>query len=95
MTLTEIIQIANDAYPDAFLGEYFDFDKGERIPGGFGDSLAMFIVNEIVETYEPNLSDAEQLGEASRVIECGRDDLQGVLHALERAQGEAEEPDPV
>jgi hypothetical protein len=62
LSLLELLNIANEAYPDGFLGTYFDSKTGERIEG-HGDSLARFVVAELSETFDPKLVRTEQLGD--------------------------------
>jgi hypothetical protein len=48
LTLAELLNIANDAYPDGFLANYFDPDT-EKPKDRSGDTLAQFIVIELSE----------------------------------------------
>ena len=89
MDVKEILDIANTGYPDSFLEVYYN-DKGELLPNEGGDSLARFVVIEIIETYDDNLTDEEQLEEAIRVISAGESDLSQVREALEDELSEEE-----
>jgi len=64
LSLLELLNIANEAYPDAFLGAYFDSKTGERIEGR-GDSLARFVVAELSETLDPELVRTKQLDDGN------------------------------
>jgi len=81
LTLLELLNRANDAYPDGFLAEYYDAKTGERRQGG-GDSLARFIVAELSETFDPGAAHAAQLEEAGNALNHAVDDLERVIQAL-------------
>ncbi len=76
MTLDEIIQMANKAYPDGLVAKAH---KGEDA----GDTLALFIVRELADIYEPDASDAEQAAAANGAMGSAIDELQAVCSALE------------
>lgn len=80
-TLLELLNLANEAYPDGFLAEYYDAKTGERQRGG-GDSLARFIVAELSETFDPEASRAAQLQEARIALHHAVDTLEWVIEAL-------------
>lgn len=82
LSLLELLNIANEAYPDAFLGAYFDSKTGERIEGR-GDSLARFVVAELSETFDPKLVRAEQLGEARLALNRAIEMLECVIEELQ------------
>ncbi len=81
LTLLELLNSANEAYPDGFLAEYYDENTGERQLGG-GDSLARFIVAELSETFDPEASRAEQLQEARIALHHAVETLEWVIEAL-------------
>ena len=83
MTLDKIIEIANKAYPDDWIQQYYEDPKLE-----YGDSLARFIMNEICETYDESCTDEQQIAEAIRVVQRAADEVQAVAYALERAEME-------
>ena len=76
MTLDEIIQMADEAYPDGLVARAH---KGEDV----GDTLALFIVRELTDIYDPDASDAEQAAAASGALGTAIDELQAVCSALE------------
>ncbi len=76
MTLDEIIQVADEAYPDGLVARAH---KGEDA----GDTLALFIVRELGDIYDPDASDAEQAAAASGALETAVNELQAVCGALE------------
>ena len=66
MDIKELLDKANEGYPDGFLAEYYD-DEG-NFREGRGDTLAEFIVVELIETFDPDATEEEQLDEAVRVM---------------------------
>lgn len=85
LTLVQLLEAANSVYPDGQLSWYFDETTGAPInnPDG-GDTLALFIVLELAETFDKNAERAAQLGEAIRVMERAASDVNGVVAALSR-----------
>jgi hypothetical protein len=81
LTLAELINIANDAYPDGFLANYFD-PVTEQPKCGSGDTLAHFIVSELSETFDAGSSRLSQLAEARRALNNAVDSLEAVIEAL-------------
>jgi len=81
LTLLELLNRANGAYPDGFLAEYYDANTGERQLGG-GDSLARFIVAELSETFDPEASRADQLEEACIALDHAVEALELVIETL-------------
>ena len=47
MTILDLLNKANEVYPDGFLSMYYDQDNGEEKPDDGADGLALFIVREI------------------------------------------------
>jgi hypothetical protein len=45
LTLLELLNLANEAYPDGFLAEYYDARTGKRLPGGGIPSHALSLRN--------------------------------------------------
>jgi hypothetical protein len=82
LSLVELLKIANEAYEDGYLAEYFDPDTGAARAGS-GDTLAEFIVREIRDTFDPNASRMAQLEEARRVLMNAIDDLESVIERLQ------------
>lgn len=82
MKLVEILNIANAAYPDDCVAQYYDPETGEKASGDAGDTLAKFIAIEIIETYDAESSDQEQIAEARRVINRAASELNAVASAL-------------
>lgn len=82
MTLKQIIEVADEMYPDGLVGDYFrDLDTDH------GDGLAKFIAVELKETYDESASETEQLIEAGRVLRVAASELRDVYEELERRAG--------
>ncbi len=81
MKLVELLNAANEGYPDSFLTTYYNEETGEHKEGN-GDLLAWFIVEEIRETYDLDATKREQIREAIRVLDNANEQLQNVNNAL-------------
>ena len=76
------------AYPDSLIEQNWNFeDECPLANAETGDTLAVFIVQEIADTFEPEADDNEQLAGALRVIHQAIDDLEAVASALKRRIG--------
>ena len=51
MKLPELLNAANKGYPDGYLAEYYETKTGARKRGS-GDTLAEFIVLELIDTFD-------------------------------------------
>lgn len=71
MTLLELLDAANQGYPDGYLAEYYDTKTGKR-KSGSGDGLAQFIVLELIDTFDSEATDDSQIGTATQVLERAR-----------------------
>ena len=83
MKLAELLNAANQGYPDGYLAEYYDTKTGALKKHGSGDTLAKFIVLELIDTFDSKASDDSQIDEVTRVLESARRDLLGVIEALD------------
>ena len=83
MKLLELLNAANEGYPDGYLAEYYDPYTGKR-KSGDGDTLAKFIVLELIDTFDSKATDDAQIGIATQMLERARTDLLGVIQALEK-----------
>ena len=81
LALVELLNMANNGYPDEFLSEYYNPNTGERRQGD-GDTLARFIVAELRDTFDAHASRAGQIDEAHRVLNNAIRDLANVVRAL-------------
>lgn len=85
LTLLALLEAANRVYPDGQLSWYFGEQTGTPIRNADGgDTLALFIVLELAETFDEDAERNAQLGEGIRVVERAVSDLQGVLAELSR-----------
>ena len=85
MTYEQLIAKISPAYGFGHeIAQYAENPKGNH-----GDPLAGFIANEIRETWDPELSDAEQVDVALRLVNTAINDLEGVKAALEMLWQEA------
>jgi hypothetical protein len=85
MFLNDLIRIINKAYPDDLIQQNWNFeDECPQADAETGDTLAVFIVQEIADTFEPDADDGEQMAGALRVIHQAIDDLDRVANTLNR-----------
>lgn len=85
MTLIELLAVANEGYPDHYLGD-FHTPEGKFNPGGTGDTLARFVVSELIETFEGGEDDEGQLESAIFHMEAAVEDIESVIAALTAEQ---------
>ena len=90
MTLLELLNIANCGYPDEWLSFLYHKQTGETLADADeqGDTLALFIVRELTEVFDPTDAGDVQLCQAIDAMTKARDDLASVVAALEEALGE-------
>ncbi len=89
MKLKELLDVANEGYGDDSLREYYRED-GTFNPEGKGDTLAESVAANLIETFDPDMSDEAQLCNAIQVIDAQLEDLKAVQDALERRLGEVQ-----
>ena len=82
LSLVELLNLANEAYADGYLAEYFDPETGERRQGS-GDTLAQFIVAEIRDKFDAEASRDDQIREARLALSHAVGDLEGVMEKLQ------------
>ena len=80
-----LISRAASVYPDAYVLQYWDFDKQEpkANPVG-GDTLAQFIAQELADTFDPDAEESKQIAAAVKSVRSAADDLNAVAFAIER-----------
>jgi hypothetical protein len=76
------LDLANEAYEDGFLANYYT-KEGNLKKNGSGDTLAKFIVIELIETFDPKASRDNQLIVAARAMANARYQLHDLEHHLE------------
>lgn len=77
MKLSELLSVAGQGYPDT--GAYLDAASGNDY---CDDTLALFVVRELKDTFDHNAPVEAQLNEAIRAMRVAKDDLDGVVEAL-------------
>ena len=91
MTLLQLIALCDAAYtrdfPESSLLELVNRRSGtplKRLPSPISDTLALFVVRELAETFDTDASDEQQAAEAIRVIHAARTNLDNITSALQR-----------
>ena len=83
MTLNELMQKVIAAYPDPdSIAAYWNPGTGKMNKEAWGDTLAEFIVAEIMDTFDPGLSDSLQVDYACKAIRDAIADLEATLTGL-------------
>ena len=83
MTLNELMQKVIAAYPDPdSIAAYWNPGTGKINKKASGDTLAEFIVAEIMDTFDPGLSDSLQVSYARTAIRNAVADLDATLTGL-------------
>lgn len=77
MKLNELLSVAGQGYPDTWA--YLDAASGNDY---CDDTLALFVVRELRDTFAPSAPAEAQLNEAIRAMRVARDDLDGVVETL-------------
>jgi hypothetical protein len=87
MTLNQLIDKANKGYPDGYLVVYWDFVHECVNEKGEGDTLALFIVRELQDTFDRSASDEAQVEEAVRCLRAAQQDLETAVGGLTSVKG--------
>ena len=82
MKLNELLEIVHRAYPDEHTRRCWDA-KNRKVRTGTGDTLAEFIVREIVDTFNADTPEKDQLDEALCAMRRACTELTAVIEALE------------
>ena len=85
MQLLELLNLANTGY-DGGLAEFYDEKTGDVIDR-VGDTLAVFIVGELISNYETGLGDEAQILDAIHTMTVAKNELESVIIALESRSG--------
>lgn len=89
LTPIELLEIATKAYgDDRYLENYYTKD-GRLNRKGTGDTLAKFVVIELLETFDPKATKQAQIYQAMQVMESAQYQLADVKEAFERAYDHA------
>ncbi len=93
MKLIDLVLICNEGYtqdfPESSLLEFVNQRSGRplvKMPSPIGDTLALFVVRELAETFDAEAGEEEQIAEAIRVLSRARRDLDNIVSALEKRQ---------
>lgn len=97
MTILDLLNRANEAYPDGFLSMYYDQATGYEKPDDGADGLALFIVREIRSlcfgTNPDEHVSAEAVEDVVRAIEKAAFELMAVADHIGKVS--CESPDEV
>ena len=85
MTLNELLEIVHGAYPEEHTRRSWDAKK-QRVRRGRGDTLAEFVVAELVDTFDPDAFTEKQLDVALSEMRWACTELTTVIEALEAAK---------
>lgn len=83
MKLKALLEIVHGAYPEEHTRQCWDAKK-QKVRTGTGDTLAEFVVGEVVDVYEESSTDDKQLGAALDALRWAAIELGAVITALEK-----------
>ncbi|MFA7254356.1 MAG: hypothetical protein WC107_07475 [Patescibacteria group bacterium] len=89
MKLEKLLKIADSGYPDTGM-----IKQASEIGEACGDTLAVFVVRELRDTFEPKSINALQLQRARRVVRTAINDLTCVHTAIDEAMQKARDRKP-
>jgi len=69
MNLATLLEIVNARYPDDLIVKHWNASRYRPVGSSRGDTLALFIVNELHETFDASATDTTQLETAIRAME--------------------------
>ncbi len=82
LTIAQIIAIASEAYPDGKIQEAFDAIVAKKSTRSVGDMLAVFLAQELLETFEDDKPRKEQLQAAMHAMDVAYREVRDVSTAL-------------
>ena len=85
MKLNALLEIVHRAYPEEHTRLCWDAKK-QKVRTGTGDTLAEFLVTELIDTFDPDESAEKQLDVALSEMLWARTELTAVIEALEAAK---------
>jgi hypothetical protein len=85
MKLNALLEIVHRAYPEEHTRLCWDAKK-QKVRTGTGDTLAEFLVAELIDTFDPDASAEKQLDVALSEMLWARTELTAVIEALEAAR---------
>lgn len=83
MKVKELIKLASSSYHDDKIMEYWDDSENrpnQLVPAG--DTLALFIANELYETCDESASHEDQITTAIRVLSRAAQDIDDIIAGL-------------
>jgi len=92
MNIVDLIAIANEAYPDDMIAYSFNPTTGKAIKNR-GDSLAYFIVQELIETFDEDFPTSIQLVRVIQAIHNAMQELTSVENRIQYALSMLDIPD--
>jgi hypothetical protein len=81
MTIKELLTTAAKGYSDGGMDKYIT-KSGTLNKSATGDTLAKFIVVELIETFDPKAPLADQVDTAIEALEKAVEELHGVIDVL-------------
>jgi len=93
MTMTELLRVASNGYPDGLLLQYWNEKTEKAVDTGAGDTLALFITRELADIYDVDKSTPEQLRMATRALEAAAAQMEDVAEMLHRYRRSQERPE--
>ena len=88
MTILDLLNKANEAYPDAMMSVYYDQATGDEKPDDGADGLALFIVREIRSlcfgTNRDEQVSAEAVDDVVRALEKAAFELMAVADHISK-----------
>jgi hypothetical protein len=89
----DLLNIANSGYPDQTLAEMYDPETGDPVADADekGDTLALLMLRELKDTFDPEADRDAQLNEAIRAMVVARNDFEGVIDRFEAAMYDTNE----
>lgn len=75
----KLLEVADAAYPDGYIGMYYDIVTGKRKRAD-GDTLALFIGNELSDASSENLEDSIQ--KSIQMLRGAKREIDDVIEAL-------------
>ena len=87
ITLLQLLNKASEGYGDGIMSAMYDQNTGKPLSPSKqikqGDGLAMFVVNELADTYSEDSTDEEIVSEAIRLIDSAMRELRSTQRAID------------
>ena len=83
--LNEIIAVANGAYPDGKVAEYWENGASQAVDTRAGDTLALFVAREIADAVRGETDKEAAYFRAAAAMRSAARELEGVADALSEA----------